>query len=55
MDDMNSAVRQAYGDCFNHSSSPLHSFAESVGAETEPPMVNDFDPIDVLGATYFFC
>ena len=53
MDDMQQAVRKAYTEIFLHNS-PLHDFAESIGAETEPPMQYTFDPSKVEESTYFF-
>lgn len=54
MDDLNAAVRSAYAECFTEHS-PLHDLAESIGAESDPPMVYDFDPGAVTGSPYFFC
>jgi DNA-directed RNA polymerase len=54
MDDLNAAVRSAYAKCFTEFS-PLHDLAESIGAETDPPMVYDFDPATVEDSPYFFC
>ena len=33
----------------------LKTFAESIGAETEPPMIGDLEPGLVTKSTYFFC
>jgi DNA-directed RNA polymerase len=54
MDDLNAAVRSAYAECFTEHSL-LHDLAESIGAESDPPMVYDFDPGAVTGSPYFFC
>ena len=54
MDDMQAAVRKAYVEIFLHHS-PLHDFAEAIGAETPPPMEYTFDPGLVEQSTYFFC
>jgi len=54
MDEMNTSVRKAYAKCFTDHS-PLHDLAESIEAETEPPMVYTFDPGTVLESDYFFC
>ena len=54
MDELNAAVRSAYAKCFTEFS-PLHDLAESIGAETDPPMVYDFDPATVEDSPYFFC
>tara|TARA_R100001463_G_scaffold132359_1_gene192970 strand:+ start:2217 stop:4553 length:2337 start_codon:yes stop_codon:yes gene_type:complete len=54
MDEMNKSVRAAYAKCFTDHS-PLHDLAESINAETEPPMVYTFDPATVTESDYFFC
>lgn len=54
MDEMQAAVRDAYVEIFLHHS-PLHDFAEAIGAETPPPMEYTFDPETVKESTYFFC
>ena len=54
MDALNKAVRQAYAYCFTEHS-PLHELAEVIGAETDPPMIYDFDPGEVEKSPYFFC
>ena len=33
----------------------LSTFAESIGAETEPPIIGDLQPESVIESTYFFC
>ena len=33
----------------------LKEFAAAIGAETEPPIIGDLDPSNVLKSTYFFC
>ncbi len=53
MDAMQSAVRKAYVEIFLHNS-PLHDFADAIGANTEPPMEYSFDPSTVTDSTYFF-
>ena len=53
MDAMQSAVRRAYVEIFLHNS-PLHDFADAIGAKTEPPMEYSFDPSTVTDSTYFF-
>ena len=54
MDEMQAAVRDAYVEIFLHHS-PLHDFAEAIGAETPPPMEYTFNPETVKESTYFFC
>ena len=53
MDAMQTAVREAYVEIFLHNS-PLHDFADAIGATTEPPMEYTFDPSTVTESTYFF-
>ena len=33
----------------------LTSWAEQIGAETQPPIIGDLEPSEVLESTYFFC
>ena len=33
----------------------LKEFAAAIGAETEPPIIGDLEPSNVLKSTYFFC
>ena len=33
----------------------LTDFAKQIGAETEPPIIGDLEPSNVLKSTYFFC
>ena len=33
----------------------LTDFANQIGAETEPPIIGDLEPSNVLKSTYFFC
>jgi DNA-directed RNA polymerase len=33
----------------------LKTFAQQIGAETEPPIIGDLEPSNVLKSTYFFC
>lgn len=53
MDSMQRSVRSAYEKIFVHNS-PLHDFADAIGAQTEPPMEYTFDPSMVKESTYFF-
>jgi DNA-directed RNA polymerase len=54
MGTLNRVVRETYCEIFS-SSNPLVDFAESIGAETEPPIIGDLDLDSVLESTYFFC
>ena len=33
----------------------LTDFARQIGAETEPPIIDDLEPESVIESTYFFC
>ena len=33
----------------------LRDFAKSIGAESEPPIIGDLEPSEVIESTYFFC
>ena len=33
----------------------LKDFANQIGAESEPPIIGDLEPSNVLKSTYFFC
>ena len=33
----------------------LHTFAQQIGAETDPPIIGDLEPRSVIDSTYFFC
>ena len=33
----------------------LKDFARAIGAETEPPIIGDLQPSEVIESTYFFC
>ena len=33
----------------------LRDFAQSIGAESEPPIIGDLQPSEVIESTYFFC
>ena len=33
----------------------LNTFAQQIGAETEPPIIGDLEPRSVIDSTYFFC
>ena len=46
-------VRENYAKLF--SKDILKDFATSIGAETEPPIIGDLEPSEVIDSTYFFC
>ena len=51
---LNRVVRETYQELFsNHNA--LKDFARAIDAETDPPIIGDLDPNDVLNSTYFFC
>ena len=54
MGELNRVVRETYYDLFANSNF-LQDFADSIGAETEPPIIGDLDLESVLDSTYFFC
>jgi hypothetical protein len=33
----------------------LTTFAQQIGAESEPPIIGDLEPSTVIDSTYFFC
>ena len=47
-------VRETYMHLFA-SHDYLTDFATQIGAETEPPIIGDLEPSNVLNSTYFFC
>ena len=54
MSELSSIVRQTYMHLFAENSY-LESWAEQIGAETEPPIIGDLCPESVIESTYFFC
>ena len=46
-------VRENYSKIF--SKDILKDFAIAIDAETEPPIIGDLEPSDVIDSTYFFC
>ena len=51
---LSSIVRETYFHLFaDHSY--LESWAEQIGAETKPPMINTLETEGVIESTYFFC
>ena len=54
MSSLSSIVRETYFHLFaDHSY--LESWAEQIGAETKPPMINTLETEGVIESTYFFC
>ena len=51
---LSSIVRETYMEIFAKNDY-LKDFALAIGAETEPPIIGDLEPSDVIDSTYFFC
>ena len=47
-------VRETYMHLFADNDY-LTDFASQIGAETEPPIIDDLEPASVIDSTYFFC
>ena len=47
-------VRETYMKLFTEHDI-LTDFAQQIGAETEPPIIGDLEPSNVIDSTYFFC
>ena len=54
MDELSSIVRETYMHLFAEHDY-LTTFAQQIGAETEPPIIGDLEPSQVIDSTYFFC
>jgi DNA-directed RNA polymerase len=54
MSELSSIVRKTYMHLFAEHDF-LRTFAEQIGAETEPPIIGDLEPEKVIHSTYFFC
>jgi DNA-directed RNA polymerase len=54
MSDLSSIVRETYMHLFSERSY-LEEWAQQIGAETKPPMINTLSPESVIESTYFFC
>ena len=54
MTKLSTLVRETYMDLFSNTDY-LKNFAQAIGAETEPPIIGDLEPSDVIESTYFFC
>ena len=51
---LSTLVRETYMHLFAKNDY-LMDFAQQIGAETEPPIIGDLAPSNVLKSTYFFC
>ena len=51
---LSTLVRKTYMRLFAEHE-PITDFALSLGAETEPPIIGDLEPSEVIESTYFFC
>ena len=51
---LSTLVRETYMQLFAKHEY-LKDFATQIGAETEPPIIGDLEPSNVLKSTYFFC
>ncbi len=54
MDVLSSIVREVYMHLFAEHDY-LTSFAQQIGAETDPPIIDTLEPRFVIDSTYFFC
>jgi DNA-directed RNA polymerase len=51
---LSAIVRETYMHLFAEHDY-LTTFAQMIGAEKDPPMINDLEPSSVIKSTYFFC
>jgi hypothetical protein len=51
---LSTIVRETYMHLFAEHDY-LNTFAQQIGAETEPPIIGDLEPRSVIDSTYFFC
>ena len=54
MTHLSTLVRNTYMHLFAENDF-LKTFAQSIGAKTEPPIIGDLQPSEVIESTYFFC
>jgi len=54
MTHLSHVVREVYMHLFAENDY-LTDFANQIGAETEPPIIDDLEPESVIDSTYFFC
>ena len=51
---LSATIRETYKHLFAENSF-LEDWAQQIGAETEPPIIGDLKPENVMASTYFFC
>lgn len=51
---LSTIVRETYMHLFADNDY-LNTFAQQIGAETDPPIIGDLEPRSVIDSTYFFC
>ena len=51
---LSTLVRKTYMHLFAENE-PLKNFAREIKAETQPPIIGDLQPSEVIDSTYFFC
>ena len=51
---LSTIVRETYMHLFADNDY-LNTFAQQIGAETDPPIIGDLEPKSVIDSTYFFC
>ena len=54
MSTLSTLVRETYMELFANNDY-LTDFASQIGAESEPPIIDDLEPSAVIDSTYFFC
>ena len=54
MTTLSNIVRETYMELFAKNNY-LQTFADAIEAETEPPIIGDLEPSEVIDSTYFFC
>ncbi len=54
MSSLNTIIRETYKHLFAENDF-LTDFAKQIGAETDPPIIGDLKPENVMASTYFFC
>ena len=54
MDELSTIVRETYMHLFAEHDY-LIDFAQQIEAESEPPIIGDLEPSNVIDSTYFFC
>jgi hypothetical protein len=51
---LSTIVRETYMHLFAEHDY-LTTFAQQIGAKTDPPIIGDLEPESVINSTYFFC